>query len=128
MAVFDGHLKCTRCRDKGVGDDLCADPTTFNPHQQREKEDCFLLRNQFVKPPRSSRWYDMHADKKDSGRSTVCSWCPELAKLNSAFSRVARCNLPTATPSRALNQDILRHWERAVCYVQPGCRVVKVSY
>ena len=24
MAVFDGHLKCTRCRDKGIGDDLCV--------------------------------------------------------------------------------------------------------
>ena len=24
MAVFDGHLKCARCRDKGVGDDPCV--------------------------------------------------------------------------------------------------------
>ena len=24
MAVFDGHLKCSRCRDKGVGDHLCV--------------------------------------------------------------------------------------------------------
>ena len=24
MAVFDGHLKCARCRAKGVGDDLCV--------------------------------------------------------------------------------------------------------
>ena len=23
MALFDGHLKCARCRNKGVGDDLC---------------------------------------------------------------------------------------------------------
>ena len=23
-AQFDGHLKCTRCRDKGVGDDPCV--------------------------------------------------------------------------------------------------------
>ena len=51
IAVFDGHLKCARCRDKGVGDDPCvlkktylqgfysrADPTPFNPHLQREKE------------------------------------------------------------------------------------------
>ena len=37
----------------------------------------------------------------------------EPAKLNSTFSRVARRNLPTAPPSRALNQDILRRWERA---------------
>ena len=67
-----------------------------------------LLRDQFVKIPRSSRWYDMRVDKKDSGRSTVCSWSPEPAKLNSAFSRVARRNLPTAPPSPVLSQDILR--------------------
>ena len=55
----------------------------------------------------------MHVDKKDSGRSTVCSWSPEPAKINSAFSSVARHNLPTAPPSWALSQDILRRWERA---------------
>ena len=43
----------------------------------------------------------------------LCSWSPELAKLNSTFSRVAKQNLPTAPPCRALNQDILRRWERA---------------
>ena len=37
----------------------------------------------------------------------------EPAKLNSAFSRVTRRNLPTAPPSWALSQDILRRWERA---------------
>ena len=42
----------------------------------------------------------------------MCSWSPEPGKLNSAFSRVARRNLPTAPPSRALSQDILRRWER----------------
>ena len=55
----------------------------------------------------------MHADKKDSDVATVCSWSPEPAKLNSAFSRVARHSLPAAPPSRPLSQDILRHWERA---------------
>ena len=24
MALFDGHLKCARCRDKGVGDNPCV--------------------------------------------------------------------------------------------------------
>ena len=24
MALFDSHLKCARCRDKGIGDDLCV--------------------------------------------------------------------------------------------------------
>ena len=40
-------------------------------------------------------------------------WSPEPAKLNNAFSRVARRSLPTAAHSRTFSQDILRCWERA---------------
>ena len=40
----------------------------------RNTETGGLLRDQFVKTPRPSRWYVMHTDKKDSDRSTVCSW------------------------------------------------------
>ena len=87
--------------------------TIAEGYSSRNTETAGLLRDQFVKPPRSSRWYDMHSDKKDSDRSTVSTWSPEPTKLNSAFSRVARHSLPTAPPSRALNQDILRCWERA---------------
>ena len=35
------------------------------------------------------------------------------AKLNYSFCRVARRNLPTAPPSRAFSQELLRRWERA---------------
>ena len=87
--------------------------TVAEGYPSRNTETAGLLRDQFVKPPRSSRWYDMHVHKKDSGRSTVRSWPLEPAKLNSAFSRVSRRNLPTAPPSRALSQDVLRRWERA---------------
>ena len=55
----------------------------------------------------------MHAEKKDCDNVTVSSWSPELAKLNSTFSRVARRTLPTARPSQAFNLDMLRRWERA---------------
>ena len=79
----------------------------------RNTETAGLLRDQFVKTPRSSRWYDMHADMKDSDAATVCAWSPEPVKFNSAFSRVARCSLPAAPPSQPLSQDILRCWERA---------------
>ena len=65
------------------------------------------LRDQFVKPPRSSRWYGMHAEKS-SESSTVRTWSPDPVKLNHSFSRVARRNLPTAPPSRAFSQDLLR--------------------
>ena len=101
-----------------VDDWLCRKVEKLNltiteGYPTRNTETAGLLRDQFVKPPRSSRWYNMHADKKDSDLSTVCSWSPELAKLNSVFIRVARSNLPAAPPSRPLSQDILRRWERA---------------
>ena len=73
-----------------------------------------LLRDQFIKPPWSSRWYGMHAEK-NSESSTVRTWSPDPAKLNHSFSRVARRNLPTAPHSGAFSQDLLRRWERAAC-------------
>ena len=33
MAVFDNHKKCARCRDKGVGDDLCIKEQECKIHQ-----------------------------------------------------------------------------------------------
>ena len=71
------------------------------------------LRDQFVKTHRSSKWYAMHTDKKDSASTTVCDWSPEPAKLNSTFTRVARRSLPSAPASRTFSQDTLRRWERA---------------
>ena len=101
--------------------------TVVEGYPSRSTETAGLLGDQFVKTPRSSRWYDMHVDEKDSGRSTVCSWSPEPAKLNSAFGKVARRNLPSALPSWALSQETLgESSQRTVSYVQPGCVVVKV--
>ena len=87
--------------------------TVAEGYPSRSTEPAGLLRDQFVKMPRSFKWYDMHVDKKNCDKSTVCSWSPEPAKLNSTFSRVARRNIPTAPPSRALSQDVLKRWERA---------------
>ena len=75
----------------------------------------------------------MLADKKDSDSSVVCSWSLEPAKLNNAFSRVARRSLPTAPHSRAFSQDILSRWERAareqsvMCNQAAGLHVVTVT-
>ena len=66
-----------------------------------------------MKTPRSSKWYAMHTDKKDSASATVCDWSPEPAKLNSTFTRVARRSLPFAPTSRTFSQETLRRWERA---------------
>ena len=87
--------------------------TVAEGYPSRNTETGGLLRDQFVKPPRSSKWYDMHTDKKDSASTTVCNWSPEPAKLNSTFSRVARHSLPSAPASHTISQDTLRRWERA---------------
>ena len=80
----------------------------------RNSETSGLLRDQFVKTPRSSKWYDMQAVKKGDGSTQAVShWSPEPAKLNSMFSRVARRSLPSAPASRTFSQDTLRRWEKA---------------
>ena len=55
----------------------------------------------------------MHAEEKDCESNTVHSWSPEPAKLNHSFSWVARQSFPSAPPSQAFSQDMLRRWERA---------------
>ena len=45
MALFDGHLKCTRCRDKGVGDDPCILKKDFQSSR------CLLQSTFFSLPP-----------------------------------------------------------------------------
>ena len=101
-----------------VDDWLCRNMEKLNltvaeDYPSKNTQTAGLLRDQFVKTPRLSRWYNMQADKKDSESSAVRSWSPEPAKLNNAFSRVARRSLPTAPHNRAFSQDILRRWERA---------------
>ena len=100
-----------------VDDWLCRKMSSLNltlteGYPTRNTDNTGLLRDQFVKTPRSSRWYGMHAEK-DSESTTVRTWSPDPAKLNHSFSRVARRNLPTAPPSRAFSQELLRRWERA---------------
>ena len=88
--------------------------TIAKGYPARNSETSGLLRDQFVKTPRSSKWYDMQAVKKGDGSTQAVShWSPEPAKLNSMFSRVARRSLPSAPASRTFSQDTLRRWEKA---------------
>ena len=101
-----------------VDDWLCRKMSILNltiteGYPTRNTDNTGLLRDQFIKPPRSSRWYGMHAEKS-SESSTVRTWSTDPAKLNHSFSRVARRNLPTAPPARVFSQDLLRR-ERAAC-------------
>ena len=80
--------------------------TVAKGYPSRNSETGGLLWDQFVKTPRSSKWYAMHTDKKDSASVTVCDWSPEPDKLNSTFTRVARRSLPSAPASRTLARTL----------------------
>ena len=92
---------------------LLAKSFTALGYPARNTDTAGLLKDKFIKSPRSSRWYGMHTDKKDCESNTVCTWSLEPAKLNYSFSQVVRRSLPTAPPSWAFSQDMLRRWERA---------------
>ena len=88
--------------------------TIAEGYPSRNSETSGLLRDQFVKTPRFSKWYDMQAVKKgDASTQAVSHWSPEPANLNSMFSRVARRSLPSAPASRTFSQDTLRRWKKA---------------
>ena len=72
-----------------------------------------LSKDQFIKPPKTWKWYGMHSDKKDFSQSKVYTWTSEPARLNSSFPRIAGRSLPSAPASRPVSQDTLRKWERA---------------
>ena len=59
--------------------------TIAEGYPSRNTETSGLLRDQFVKTPRTSKWYDMQAVKKDASTQAVGDWSPEPAKLNSMF-------------------------------------------
>ena len=87
--------------------------TVQEGYPSRTSENAGLSRDQFVKPPKTLRWYNMHCEKKDFSRSKVYNWTNEPARLNSTFSRIANRSLPSAPASRPVSQDSLRKWERA---------------
>ena len=65
-----------------VDDWLCKKMEKLNltiteGYPARNSETAGLLKDHFIKPARSSRWYGMHAEKKDCYNVTVSSWSPE---------------------------------------------------
>ena len=79
----------------------------------RNTETAGLSKDQFIKPPRTLKWYGMHSEKRDFSHSKVYTWTSEPARLNSSFPRIADRSLPSAPASRPVSQDTLRKWERA---------------
>ena len=87
--------------------------TVQEGYLSRTSENAGLSRDQFVKPPKTLKWYNMHCEKKDFSRSKVYTWTNEPARLNSTFPRIANRSLPSAPASRPVSQDTLRKWEMA---------------
>ena len=87
--------------------------TVQEGYPSRTSENAGLSRDQFVKPPKTLKWYNMHCEKKDFSRSKVYTWTNEPARLNSTFPRIANISLPSAPASRPVSQDTLRKWKRA---------------
>ena len=79
----------------------------------RNTETAGLSKDQFIKSPRTLKWYGMHSEKKDFSQSKVYTWTSEPARLNSSFPRIAGRSLPSAPASQPVSQDTLRKWERA---------------
>ena len=59
--------------------------TVQEGYPSRTSETAGLARDQFVKPPKTLKWYGMHCDKKDFSHYKVHTWTNELARMNSTF-------------------------------------------
>ena len=95
MALYDSHKKCTRCRDKGVGDDPCV-----------KKMDCDICKaftstqiKQLSTPTYQSR------KEREQKRTTACSHAsviPTLVDLSEVtlLGRVHKESAATESPAR----------------------------
>ena len=97
-----------------------------NPFAGPRSEPGGLLRDQFVRPPKSqSKWYGLFSDQKSPAatRDSVTSWSTDASKLNSSYSRIARAAGIAATPppSRQITHDNLRRWEKSAREASTFC-------
>ena len=75
-----------------------------------------LLRDQFVRPPKSQqKWYGFHPNPKKDSDQTVSSWHTGASRLNSTYLRIARqAGIASSPPmSHPISQESLRKWERS---------------
>ena len=100
--------------------------TLVEGYPSRSSEAGGLLRDQFVRPPKSqSKWYGLFSDQKATAttRDSVTSWSTDASKLNSSYSRIARAAGIAATPppSRQITHDNLRRWEKSAREASTYC-------
>ena len=55
--------------------------TVQEGYRSRTSETAVLARDQFVKPPKTLKWYGMHCEKKDFSCSKVHTWTNEPARM-----------------------------------------------
>ena len=85
--------------------------TLVQGYPTRTSEAGGLLRDQFVRPPKSQqKWYGFHANPKKDSDQSVSSWHTGSSRLNSTYLRIARqAGIATSPPmSRPISQENLR--------------------
>ena len=88
-------------------------------YPSRSSEAGGLLKDQFIRPPRSqAKWYNFAPNQQKTGQDsgkTVSSWCTDASKVNSSYGRIAKAAGIASTPpaSRQISQDNLRRWEKS---------------
>ena len=82
--------------------------TITEGYPARNSETAGLLKDQFIKPPRLSRLYGMHTEKRDCDNVTVCSWSPvcrsEERHSSGQSHRRQGCFHPYAPSDRSASQ------------------------
>ena len=82
--------------------------TLVQGYPTRTPEAGGLLRDQFVRPPKSQqKWYGFHANPKKESEQTVSAWHIGSSRLNSTYLRIARqAGFATSPPmSRPISQE-----------------------
>ena len=101
--------------------------TLTEGYPSRSSEAGGLLKDQFVRPPKSqSKWYNFVPTPQKSDQETgktVHTWSTDASKVNSSYSRIAKAAGIASTPpaSCQISQDNLRKWEkRSFYHLQPS--------
>ena len=90
--------------------------TLTQGYPTRASEAGGLLRDQFVRPPKSqSKWYAFQANPKKDSDQSISSWHTGSSRLNSGYLRIARQGGIASAPamSRPISQENLRKWEKS---------------
>ena len=90
--------------------------TLVQGYPTRTSEAGGLLKDQFVRPPKSQqKWYGFHPNPKKDSDQTVSAWHTRSSRLNSTYLRIARqAGIASSPPmSRPISQENLCKWERS---------------